>query len=181
MRTHGQTRSGARAIVLMGVSGSGKSTLSAYLAAQLDCPLLEGDDFHYAASVNKMLTGQPLTDEDRWPWLARLGNAIGAAAREHGIAVAACSALKRTYRERLSAASAVPIYFVLLDTTREEIARRMNSRPGHYMPASLLDSQLATLERPGIDECAVTLDAARPPEMLCTDVRAWMETAAAAG
>ncbi|UYY60237.1 gluconokinase [Sphingomonas sp. S2-65] len=165
----------------MGVSGSGKSTLSACLAAQLDCPLLEGDDFHSVASVNKMLTGHPLTDEDRWPWLARLGAAIGAAAREHGVAVAACSALKRSYRERLSAASAVPMLFVLLDTTRDEIARRMNSRPDHYMPASLLDSQLATLERPGADECAVTLDAARSPEMLCADVRAWMEAATAAG
>lgn len=178
MRTQGRFQDRACAIVLMGVSGSGKSTLSALLAAQLRCPLLEGDDFHSVFSVDKMLAGHPLTDEDRWPWLDRLGSAIGAAATEHGLAVAACSALKRAYRERLCSASAVPTYFVLLDTAREEIARRMTNRAGHYMPASLLDSQLATLERPSPDERAITLDAARTPEMLCIEISAWIETAA---
>lgn len=158
----------------MGVSGSGKTTLSACLADHLDCPLLEGDAFHAAASVAKMRAGQPLTDADRWPWLDRLGSAVGAAAETRGIAVAACSALKRAYRERLSANAAVPLSFVLLDTAREEIARRMTARSGHYMPASLLDSQLATLERPGPDERAVTLDASRSPEMLCAEVLAWI-------
>jgi gluconokinase len=164
-----------RAIVVMGVSGTGKTTLSGRLALQLDCPFLEGDAFHSAVCVAKMQAGHPLTDEDRWPWLDRLGTAIGEASSRHGLAVAACSALKRAYRERLAAASAVPMHFVLLDTARNEIARRMTTRGGHYMPASLLDSQLATLERPAPDEPAVTLDAARPPDALCTEVLAWLD------
>lgn len=169
------------AAVVMGVSGSGKSTLSDQLARRFGCPALEGDDFHSAASVAKMRAGQPLTDEDRWPWLDRLGAALGAATDEQGIAIAACSALKRTYRERLAAASGVPLWFVLLDTAPDEIARRMAARAGHYMPASLLQSQLATLERPGADERALTLDAARPPDMLCTEVLAWLQAATVLG
>jgi len=162
-----------RAIVAIGVSGSGKSTLGAGLAADLRCPFLEGDDFHTAASVAKMRGGQPLDDDDRWPWLDRLGAAIGRAVGDAGVAVAACSALKRSYRERLAAAAGVPLLFVLLDAGPGELARRLRSRPGHYMPASLLDSQLAALERPGADERAVALDAARPPEALARDALAW--------
>jgi len=167
-----------RGIVVMGVSGTGKSTLSARLGNDLGCPVLEGDTFHAAASVAKMQAGHPLTDDDRWPWLDRLGSAIGIAAGEHGLAVAACSALKRSYRERLSAASAAPLYFVLLDTGQDEIARRLTTRTGHYMPASLLDSQLATLERPGPDECAVILDARQPPDQLAAAALAWFERVA---
>ncbi|RXZ30668.1 gluconokinase [Sphingomonas desiccabilis] len=159
----------------MGVSGTGKTTLSVRLGAELGCPVLEGDAFHSIASVAKMRAGQPLADADRWPWLDRLGAAIGEASSTQGTAVAACSALKRAYRERLAAASAVPMYFVLLDTAREEIARRMASRDGHYMPPSLLDSQLATLERPMPDERALALDAARTPERLCAEVCAWLD------
>jgi gluconokinase len=170
-----------RAIVVMGVSGSGKTTLSTRLGEQLDCPVLEGDAFHSAACVAKMQAGHPLTDEDRWPWLDRLGYAIGDTASSRGLAVAACSALKRAYRERLAAASAVPLHFVLLDTARDEIARRMESRSGHYMPASLLDSQLATLERPGREERALTLDAASPPDALCAEVLAWLAVAPTSG
>jgi gluconokinase len=170
-----------RAIVVMGVSGSGKTTLSTRLGGQLGCPVLEGDAFHSVASVAKMKAGHPLTDEDRWPWLDRLGHAIGEAAATNGLAVAACSALKRAYRERLAAASAVPLDFVLLDTARDEIARRMASRSGHYMPPSLLDSQLATLERPGPEERALTLDAACPPDTLSAQVTAWLAVAPASG
>jgi gluconokinase len=166
---------GPFAIIVMGVSGSGKSTLSARIGADLDCPVLEGDAFHAAASIAKMEAGSPLTDEDRWPWLDRLGEAVGQAALRHGVAVAACSALKRSYRERLSAASAVPLGFVLLDTGAEEIARRLRTRTGHYMPSSLLGSQLATLERPAADERAVVLDAARPIATLAGEARAWIE------
>ncbi|WP_443024403.1 gluconokinase [Sphingomonas sp. Leaf34] len=166
-----------RGLVVMGVSGSGKSTLAACLAERLGCPFLEGDSFHSATSVTKMRSGHPLEDGDRWPWLDRLGAAIGDAASgagHGGIAVAACSALKRVYRERLSAASAVPLAFVLLETMPAEIARRLATREGHYMPASLLDSQLATLERPGPDEHALTLDAGRTPDALAADVVAWL-------
>ncbi len=167
-------------IVVMGVSGSGKSTLAALLARHLDSPLLEGDDFHSAANIAKMESGHPLDDADRWPWLDRLGAAIGVAAQDRaargGIAVAACSALKRSYRERLSQASAVPLAFVLLDTAPGEIARRLATRTGHYMPPSLLDSQLATLERPSAGERAITLDAALTPERLGEEAIAWLET-----
>jgi gluconokinase len=167
-----------QAIVVMGVSGSGKSTLAAALADRLGCPLLEGDAYHAAASIAKMEAGHALTDTDRWPWLDRLGGAIGTAVAARGMAVAACSALRRSYRERLALAAGGPLRFVLLDTVPAEIARRLRTRPGHYMPASLLDSQLATLERPQPDEQALTLDAARPPDVLCAQVLAWMGTAA---
>lgn len=161
-------------LVVMGVSGSGKTTLTRALAAAAACPVLEGDAFHSAANVAKMQAGHPLTDADRWPWLDRLGAALGAAAERDDMAVAACSALKRSYRERLAAASAAPLCFVLLETDATELARRMTTRSGHYMPTSLLGSQLATLERPGADECAVTLDATQPIDALVAQVMAWL-------
>lgn len=166
------------AVVVMGVSGCGKSTLGALLAGALDCPFLEGDDFHDARSVAKMRAGQPLVDDDRWPWLDRLGAAIGETRGMHGGAVAACSALKRSYRERLRAAIAAPVRFILLDARPEELLRRLSQRPGHYMPASLLESQLATLERPGADEAILTLDATAPPERLRDVAQDWLEDAA---
>lgn len=158
------------AIVTMGVSGCGKTTLTADLAAYLQCPAFEGDDFHSAENVAKMRAGQPLTDDDRWPWLDRLGAAIGAGAVEGGIAVAACSALKRNYRERLERAAGVPLLFVLLNGERDEIAAHLATRQSHYMPLSLLDSQLATLERPGADERALTLHCYAPIEALRREV-----------
>lgn len=163
------------AIVTMGVSGCGKTTLTADLAAYLECPAFEGDDFHSTASVAKMRAGQPLTDEDRWPWLDRLGAAIGAGVAEGGIAVAACSALKRSYRVRLEHAAGVPLLFVLLDGEREEIAAHLATRQSHYMPLSLLDSQLATLERPGDDERALTLHCYAPVEVLRGEVFGWVQ------
>lgn len=162
------------ALIAMGVSGSGKSTLGALLAERLDCPFLEGDDFHDAHAVAKMRAGQPLIDEDRWPWLDRLGSAIGQALRSRGRVVAACSALRRSYRERLRQAIDGPVSFVLLDATPEELLRRLTQRSGHYMPASLLKSQLATLERPHGDEAVFTLDAAATPEYLCEHTQAWL-------
>jgi gluconokinase len=162
----------------MGVSGSGKSTLGALLAGKLDCPFLEGDDFHDASAVAKMSAGQPLDDDDRWPWLDRLGVAVGEAVASGSPVVAACSALRRRYRERLRAAIGGPTRFVLLDAGREELLRRLAGRSGHYMPASLLDSQLATLERPGADEAVFTLDAAAAPQQLCDLAQAWLEDGA---
>jgi len=161
----------------MGVSGSGKSTLGALLAGKLDCPFLEGDHFHDARAVAKMSAGQPLDDDDRWPWLDRLGLAVGETLASRGRVVAACSALRRSYRERLRRAIGVPTRFVLLDAGHDELLRRLTLRSGHYMPASLLDSQLATLERPGADEAVFTLDAAAPPEQLCGAAQAWLEGA----
>ena len=164
------------AIVAMGVSGCGKSTLVVDLAAQLGAPAFEGDDFHAPESIAKMRAGEPLVDEDRWPWLDRLGAAIGAAARTRGVAVAACSALKRSYRERLERAAGVPLAFVLLEGERDEIAPRLAARSDHYMSPSLLDSQFATLERPGADERALALHCYRPIEELRGEVLTWAQT-----
>lgn len=162
------------AVIVMGVSGSGKSTLGALLARDLGCSFLDGDDFHDAQAVDKMRSGRPLTDEDRWPWLDRLGHAVRQAQASDGIAVAACSALRRAYRDRLRAAIQAPTRFVLLDPDPDELLRRLRDRAGHFMPASLLDSQLATLERPGRDEAAVTLAAGAPPEQLRDLAQAWL-------
>jgi gluconokinase len=170
----------ACAIVAMGVSGCGKSTLVAHLAAHLAAPAFEGDDFHSAASIAKMRGGHALDDADRWPWLDRLGAAIGAAVREKGLAVAACSALKRSYRERLEKAAGVPLVFVLLDGERDEIAPRLAARAGHYMAPGLLDSQFATLERPDAGERALALHCYQPIEVLRNEVLAWTQASIAA-
>jgi gluconokinase len=168
------------AIVAMGVSGCGKSTLVADLAAYLACPAFEGDDFHAAASIAKMRAGKPLDDADRRPWLDRLGAAIGAGVAASGLAVVACSALKRSYRERLERAAGVPLLFVLLDGERGEIAAQLAARASHYMPPSLLDSQFAVLERPASDERALTLHCYAPVETLRRDVLIWAHTAVTA-
>jgi gluconokinase len=168
----------ARAIIVMGVSGCGKSTLGTMLAGALDCPFLEGDSFHSAQAVEKMRGGCPLTDADRWPWLDRIGHSAADGLHRHRTVVAACSALKRAYRDRLRAAIAeggsAQVRFVFLDNTREHLLERLGNRPGHYMPASLLDSQLATLERPSADEAALTLITDDPPEELCRAVLRWL-------
>lgn len=162
------------AIIVMGVAGSGKSTLGTALAAAIDCPFLEGDEFHSPEAIAKMRSGIPLTDDDRWPWLDRLGHALGAKVVNDGIAVATCSALKRTYRDRLRAVIPTPVCFVLPDLDPEELLRRMTARTHHYMPSSLLTSQLATLERPQPDEPAITLDAHRPVAALCEQTLTWL-------
>ena len=174
MRTEQNTAaSQVYAIVVMGVSGCGKSTLMTHLADALDCPAFEGDEFHSPASIAKMRAGRPLDDADRWPWLDRLGLAVGEAAREQGLAIAACSALKRSYRERLEQAAGVPLLFVLLDGERDTIATRLAARPDHYMPCNLLDSQFAALERPCGNERALLLPCYRPVEELGASVLAW--------
>ncbi|EQB15389.1 hypothetical protein L284_12180 [Novosphingobium lindaniclasticum LE124] len=154
------------AIIVMGVSGCGKSTLGALLAEALDCVFLEGDAFHSPEAVEKMRAGRPLTDEDRWPWLDRLGAAADQAVEDRGQAIVACSALRFVYRDRLRRAIGAPARFVLLEASRENLWARLESRPGHYMPASLLDSQLATLEAPLAGEKAVVLTSNQAPEIL---------------
>jgi gluconokinase len=172
---------GPLAVIVMGVSGSGKSTLGVALAAAIGCPFLEGDDFHAPEAVEKMRAGIPLTDDDRWPWLDRLGSALGSEVARNKIAVAACSALKKAYRDRLRQAIPAPVGFVLMDANPEELLRRLTARTHHYMPASLLTSQLDTLERPQPEhdagrpgEPAITLDATRPVATLCEQTIAWL-------
>ena len=121
----------------MGVSGSGKSTLGQELAGAIACPYLEGDDFHTPEAIAKMRAGEPLSDADRWPWRDRIGHCAAVAIADHGVVVAACSALKRSYRDRLRESIPAPVRFVLLEGNREELARRIAIRPGHYMPAGL--------------------------------------------
>lgn len=147
-------------LVIMGVSGCGKSTLGGILAGQLGWDLQEGDDLHPASNVAKMASGQPLTDEDRWPWLERVAEWIDdhVAAGRPGIVT--CSALKRSYRDVLRGDNVV---FVHLAGTREQIWDRLSARLDHFMPASLLDNQLATLEPPGPDEHMIAVDVGRPP------------------
>ncbi len=135
----------------MGVSGSGKSTIGSALADALALPFVDGDFFHSPANVARMQAGFPLTDDDRWPWLDRIGAELADAARSPAGIVVACSALKRAYRDRIRAA-APAVRFVFLDGPTGTIEARMAARSGHYMPASLLASQLAALERPDRDE-----------------------------
>lgn len=138
----------ARIIVVMGVSSSGKSTLGAALGRALHAPFLDGDKYHPDANVEKMRAGTPLTDDDRWSWLASLAEALKQASARKGVAIGACSALKRSYRDYLTAQAGEPILFVHLDGSRDIIAERMARRHHDYMPTSLLDSQFATLETP---------------------------------
>lgn len=149
-----------RVIVVMGVSGTGKSTVGRALAETLDLPFLEGDDLHPDANVAKMASGIPLTDADRAPWLDRI------AAELDEPVVVACSALKRSYRDRLRLA-APDLVLVYLHGDRQLLASRMSQRDGHFMPAKLLDSQLATLEEPTVDEETIPVDVAlRPDEIV---------------
>lgn len=141
-------------IVVMGVSGSGKSTLGRLLAKTLDRPFVEGDDLHPEANRAKMARGEPLTDEDRAPFLDNVGQALKGNSPPP---IASCSALKRSYRNRLRAIAG-DVLFVLPDVSRSELERRITQREDHFMPPSLLDSQLTTLEPPDADEMAIVID-----------------------
>lgn len=156
------------AIVIMGVAGSGKTTVGTLLAERLGLPFRDADEFHPAANVAKMSSGIPLVDADRWPWL----DAIGAALRDsagRGLVVT-CSALKRIYRDRIRQAAGRPVDFVFLDGPKALLADRIGHRKGHFMPPSLLESQLATLERPAPDEGAFTASIEPPPEQIVATI-----------
>lgn len=140
-------------IIIMGVSGCGKSSVGAGLSQRLGIPYRDGDDLHPAANVEKMRAGHPLTDDDRWPWLDRVAAVLAVDAP----VIVGCSALRRAYRDRLRAGAGGPVQFVHLAGSRELLAKRMSARTGHYMPLSLLDTQLAALEPPSPDE-ALTID-----------------------
>ena len=150
------------ALVVMGVSGSGKSTVAAGIAEALGLGFIDGDGLHSPESVALMQAGTPLTDADRWPWLERIAARLADEAEWPDGLVIACSALRRAYRDRIRA-GAPGVRFVFLDGPAELIRERIAGRSGHYMPESLLASQLATLEPPGADEPdAQRLEIARP-------------------
>ena len=155
-----------RAVVVMGVSGCGKSAVAAGVADRLGWRAVDADDLHAPEAVAKMRAGQALTNDDRAPWLDRVGGVLAAASAAQRGTLVACSALRRSYRDRLRAACP-GVRFLFLDGDRADIAARMAQRSDHYMPSSLLDSQLRTLERPGPDEPDVLrLDILQPLDSL---------------
>lgn len=141
-------------IVVMGVSGSGKSTVGAALAQRLRVPFADADDFHPPANIAKMTAGHALDDDDRHPWLEAIGEWL---ARHEGGGVMSCSALKRKYRDQLRQ-HCPDVRFLHLSGAAEVITRRQASRPGHFMPASLLASQFKTLEPLDADEDGISID-----------------------
>ncbi|WP_210273894.1 gluconokinase [Rhizobium sp. WYCCWR 11146] len=148
----------SHAIIVMGVSGCGKSSVGEKLAEALHLAFVEGDALHPAANVEKMSKGIPLTDEDRMPWLDRIGEDMKASMEKSEGIIVSCSALKRIYRDRLRAAVGGNLFFVYLEGSKALLMKRMGERKGHFMPASLLESQLATLEPPTGELGVVTVD-----------------------
>lgn len=163
--------------IVMGVSGCGKTTVGQQLAKQLKLPFYDADDFHSAANIAKMAHGTPLTDDDRRDWLATLATDLAQWATAGG-AVLACSALKEAYRTTLQSGLAEPIHWVFLDGPRTLLLERMAGRQGHFMHPAMLDSQLATLERPAY---ALLLSIAAPPEALVEQIMTTRRANAAFG
>ena len=151
-------------VVVMGVAGSGKTTIGAMLAGRLGWEYAEADAFHPKANVDKMHAGTTLTDEDRWPWLERIGGWIDDEMAAGRSAVVTCSALKRAYRNLLSRPGNRLVY---LNGSKELISRRLAARTGHFFPAALVDTQFADLEPPGPDEDPIVVGLeARPAEIV---------------
>ncbi len=155
-------------LIIMGVSGCGKSTVGQRLAQRLGVPFLEGDALHPPHNVALMAAGTPLTDADRADWLEAIAHRLAGLQTDEGLVVS-CSALKRIYRDRLRAASP-DLQFVHLHGDHSVLADRIRQRQGHYMPATLLASQLATLEIPSADEAALSLDIAEPADRLVAHI-----------
>jgi len=156
-------------IVVMGVSGSGKSTVAAGLVERLGWEFAEGDDFHPPANVEKMRSGTPLDDEDRWPWLRTLAGWIGEREQAGTSVVVTCSALKRVYRDLLRDGHP-SVWFAHVTADRELLRERVEHRTGHYMPSSLLDSQLALLEPLQDDEPGAAISGAGAPEEVVAEL-----------
>ena len=164
------TITSAPILIVMGVAGTGKSTVAGLLAERLKGEFQEGDALHPQANVAKMSSGIPLTDEDRWPWLDAIAAWIKDKTQRGEPGILTCSALKRSYRDRLRGPNVI---FVFLNGSREVIAARMASRADHFMPPALLDSQFAALEPPTADENVLKINlAATPAEEVAEVLRA---------
>ncbi|HUS55799.1 MAG TPA: gluconokinase [Thermohalobaculum sp.] len=146
-------------VVTMGVCGTGKTSVGQIVASRMGWTFIEGDDLHPALSREKMASGTPLTDDDRWPWLDSIAEAMHVIHEAGGSAVVACSALRQVYRDRLRLSGA-EIIFLHLTGDASLIRERMEARRDHFMPPGLLDSQLATLEAPRADEPVFEIDVA---------------------
>jgi gluconokinase len=169
---------GVAVIVVMGVSGSGKSTIAALLANRLGWAYEDADWFHPPTNVEKMHSGQALTDEDRWPWLEGIAAWIDATRREGGHGVIACSALKRAYR-RVLVGERPDVRLAFLRGERELIARRLTMRHGHFMPPALLDSQFAALQEPSEEENPIVVSIEARPRAIVEEIVARLSGAAA--
>ena len=156
-------------VIIFGVSGAGKTTVGKLLARELGWRLIEADDFHPSGNIEKMRSGHPLTDKDRWPWLERLRQQIERSLSTGENAVLACSALKRAYRDRLRVSVAVKFVFLRGDYALVE--KQLRSRRGHFMNAALLPSQFEDLEEPQPDENVLTIELGRTPEEIVEEIK----------
>jgi len=156
----------------MGVSGCGKSLIGQTLATAMDLAFIDGDSLHPPANIAKMSRGEPLNDADRAPWLDRVADALAPPGT-----VVACSALKRRYRDQIRARAVGPVTFLFLRGQRQTLMGRMSSRPGHFMPTALLDSQLTTLEPPTDDEAHLVADIENTPARIVATLVAGLQGA----
>ncbi|NMM89396.1 carbohydrate kinase [Rhodococcus sp. SRB_17] len=160
-------------LVVMGVSGSGKSTVGGMIAGAMGWDLQEGDDLHPQANIEKMAAGHPLCDDDRWPWLDKIARWITERTDAGEPGIVTCSALKRSYRDVLRGGNVV---FVHLAGSRDQIGQRLTARLDHYMPPSLLDSQISTLEPLDPDEQAIIVDVGGSPAAIVEEILRRLET-----
>jgi carbohydrate kinase (thermoresistant glucokinase family) len=158
-------------LVVMGVSGCGKSSVGELLAQKIGAVFIDGDDLHPASNKEKMSSGVPLNDDDRWPWL----DAVGTSLENTENIVVACSALKKIYRDRILA-QAPATRFIHLHGSKELLLSRLGNRTSHFMPSTLLDSQLQTLEMMDSSEPGKVFDISKPVEVLVEEVKTWIDS-----
>ena len=165
-------------VIIFGVSGAGKTTVDKLLAHEVGWRFIEADDFHPAANIEKMRSGHPLTDKDRWPWLEGLRQQIERSLSAGENTVLACSALKRVYRDHLRVSDEVK--FVFLRGDYAVVEKQLHNRHGHFMDANLLQSQFDDLEEPQLDENVLTIELGRTPEEIVERIKAKLNLAGGA-